>query len=149
MLSFDDDKIYNELQNQVINIETLLYRSIIKVKCNKCKQYKKTKVLFKSLPKIIIYFHQKKNNNIKFIYNLEIDLKKYCVSNKDNERFELISMINLGYNKEIKTYCKSSKNDIWYIYTESLQQQIIEEIQLPNKIENYNIVPYLLIYQKI
>ena len=80
---------------------------------------------------------------------MEIDLKKYCISNKDNARFELISIIKIGEKKEIQTYCKSSKNDIWYIYTESMQKQIIEEIELPNKIENYNIVPYLLIYQKI
>ena len=151
MLSFDDDKLFKELKNQVINFETLLSQAIIKIKCNKCQKSKKTKILFKSLPKIlIIYIKQKIDNNIIFKYNMEIDLKNNCLKNKNNTRFELISMIKIGHDRQIKTYCKSSKNDIWYIYTESQQQQqSIEEIQLSNIIESYKIVPNLLIYQKI
>ena len=150
MLSFDDDKLYKQLINQTINIETLLSHPNIKLPCKFCNKFKKTKITFKSFPKIlIIYFQQKKDNNIKFKYKMEIDLKKYSLNYKDNARFELISMIKIGQKKEIKTYCKSSKKDIWYKYTESIDQQKIEKIQLSNDIENYKIVPYLLIYQKI
>jgi hypothetical protein len=149
MLSFDDDTLFKDLKKQIINIDTLLSKAIIKLQCNKCKKSKKTKILFKSLPKIlIIYIKPKIENNITFNYNIDIELKKYLLENKDNASFELISMIRIGPNNEIKTYCKSSKNNIWYIYTESLHQEYFEKIILPNEIGNYRDIPNLLIYQK-
>jgi len=149
MLSLDDDSLFKDLKNQNINIYSLLSKAIIKLQCNKCNKSKKTKILFKSLPKIlIIYIKPKIENNIIFNYNIDIELKKYLLEKKDNARFELISMIRIGPNNEIKTYCKSSKNNIWYKYTESLDQEYFEEIILPNELGNYKDIPNLLIYQK-
>ena len=149
MLSFDDDTLFKDLKKQIINIDTLLSKAIIKLQCNKCKKSKKTKILFKSLPKIlIIYIKPKIENNITFNYNIDIELKKYLLENKDNASFELISMIRIGPTNEIKTYCKSSKNNMWYKYTESLNQEYFEEIILLNELGNYKDIPNLLIYQK-
>ena len=97
---------------------------------------------------LIIYIKPKIENNITFNYNIDIELKKNLLENKDNASFELISMIRIGPTNGIKTYCKSSKNNMWYKYTESLNQEYFEEIILLNELGNYKDIPNLLIYQK-
>ena len=156
MLSYNDDNLKG-LKGQNINVESL-FNMKRKIECDKCNRAKKTKILFKSQPKILIISFQltKKNeeeiNKIKFNYNMELNLKKYCLNNKDkdNVNYKLISMMKFLDNKKIlKTYCKSStKKEMWYKYSESKEQQEIEEIILSDEIQTYKRIPYLLIYQK-
>ena len=156
MLFYNDDNL-KELEGQKINIETL-FDMKIHIVCDKCKKAKKTKILFKSQPKILIISIQinkkeeeKQQYNIKFNYDMELNLNKNLLNNKDNARYKLISMMKYMENKNaLTTFCKSStKEDIYYQYKDSKEQQIIEEIKLSNEIQNYKRIPYILIYQKI
>ena len=94
MLSYNDNNLM-ELKEQNINIKTLFYLKT-KIVCNKCNNGKATKLIFKSLPKILIISIQSTTiDNLKFTYNIEINLKKFCLNNKDNVNYKLISMIKL------------------------------------------------------
>ena len=109
------------------------------------KKSKKTKILFKLLPKIlIIYIKPKIENNITFNYNIDIELKKNLLENKDNASFELISMIRIGPTNGIKTYCKSSKNNMWYKYNDSMVDLIGNSF---NDIHDFG-CPYILFYER-
>ena len=153
ILSYNDE-ILKELEEQNINIETL-FNLRIKIICDKCKKYLKGRIKFKSQPKILIISietkKRKEEYNITFNYNMELNLKKNFVNNKVNINYKLICMMKCLENKKVLTaYCKSStKEDIWYAYKESKEQQIIEEIKLSDEITTYKRIPYLLIYQKM
>ena len=155
MISYNNDNL-KELKGQNVNIEILFDRKI-KIVCDKCKKCKETKLIFKSKPKILIISFQIKKNeeekqqfNITFNYNIGLNLKKYCLNNKDNTNYKLICMMKCLEGKNVlATYCKSStKEDIWYQYKETKEKQKIEVIKI-NEIQTYKKIPYLLIYQKI
>ena len=161
MLYYSYDNLKG-LKEQTINIETL-FNMKRKIVCDNCKKSKKTKIIFKTLPQILIIANQIKKQEkeeeegkenaencikVQFNYNMELNLKKYCLNNNNDANYKLISMIKFLENKKVlASYCKT-KEDIWYCYKESKDGQNINEQKLSNKIKTYKKIPYLLVYQK-
>ena len=150
-LLYYNSKDLSQLKEKNINIGSILTLKI-NYKC-KCKQIFSSKILFKTLPKILIFvFEFKDDLNIKFKYNKTLDIKKYVSPNKKDKsslKYELISLIISNKEiKKIKTFCKSSnKNDLWYKYEDFIDKQKIEIFDNFNMIELYKQPPLLLIYQ--
>ena len=145
------------LQNQNINIDTILSSIIIDFICNNCGNKTKSKLKFKSLPEILIIICPTDSDyNSKYLYKEIISLKKYSIIKKNCEYELICTIIKNGQNQKYETYCKSSKEkETWYRYEEIDENDNVKKNNCQllyktnffrNKINN---PPYLLIYKNI
>ena len=78
MLFYEIDDFFKKKNEKAINIDIILNQENMKLECDQCKKESKTNVKFISFPKIlIIVLLSKKEIDIKFYYNKNLDVGKY------------------------------------------------------------------------
>jgi hypothetical protein len=90
----------------------------------------------------IILTNNEYNENCNFIFQDELNLKKYIINSKNDRIYYLISCLcRLNNNGNYICYCINPKDSYWYSYSD-------EKINKVEEIDE-NAVPLLLFYQSI
>jgi hypothetical protein len=149
--NFNSSNFENEKQN--INLEKCFYyiffernKKAIKEYCYSCRlnANKSQYNLIYSPPKILtlILVNNEKNENWNFIFQDELNIKKYIINSKNDRIYLLISCLcRLSNTGKYICYCINPKDSYWYSYSD-------EKINRVEKIDEYA-VPLILFYQSI
>ena len=157
--------IKNDIQknNQMSNLYDLIdnyvdYQYYDKQNTFFCKNCNKEVYAFQYielyyLPNIIIFHLQKKHDynlykiSIEFPINEYLDLSKYNKGGSQDNKYELISVINFTGNQAIghyNIYCKHDIDKKWYLFNDSICY-IVEDLKKEIKFEDV----YAVIYKKV
>jgi ubiquitin C-terminal hydrolase len=108
---------------------------------------------FYYLPNIIIFHLQKKHDNylykipVEFPINEYLDLSKYNKGEQQENKYELISIINFSGNKasgHYNIYCKHHFEKKWYLFNDTVCF-IVDDLKKEIKYEDV----YAVIYKRI
>ena len=139
--------IYEILKNEnnTIKLSDFFETLNKKKKCDECNKDIEVKTKFNSCPQYLIIVIEQNNQyyNNKFMYEKELDIKKYKTSaNKDSHTYDLISFVKRfpsDDNNDGIIFCRSPKNGEWYKYKGTKVEKI--------EINKENNIPYIMIYQ--
>ena len=147
--NFNSSNLDNEKQN--IYLEKCFYYSffernkkVIREYCYSCRlnANKSQYNLIYSPPNILtlILVNNEKNENWNFIFQDELNIKKYILNSKNDRIYLLISCLcRLSNTGKYICYCINPKDSYWYSYSD-------EKINRVEKIDEYA-VPLILFYQ--
>jgi hypothetical protein len=147
--NFNSSNLDNEKQN--IYLEKCFYYSffernkkVIREYCYSCRlnANKSQYNLIYSPPNILtlILVNNEKNENWNFIFQDEINIKKYILNSKNDRIYLLISCLcRISNTGKYICYCINPKDSYWYSYSD-------EKINRVEKIDEYA-VPLILFYQ--
>ena len=132
-LEFNLDNCFNYSLNKIYKTKGNLF-------CNLCFTSSKSETLsVLSLPNILTIILSN-NNNLNFVLQDEIVLKKYSFYSFDDCKYCLISILcQLNFNDKFVLYSFNHKDELWYCYSDGKITQV-EKIDV-------NAIPLVLFYQ--